>query len=200
MSVFPQTTLTLLQKLAAQTSGTSEAAWIRFFDLYMPAIRRFAEWHAPRNDPDDVVQDVFVKLLDVLRNGVYDPQKGSFRAFLATLIRRHLIGLYRKEQVRGGGGIVSLDDVDLGVPPEQIVQIDLKWRLARHEAAVEHVLTKTALAAQSKNVYRAHVLDGRSAEETAKAFGITKNLVGQIKFRVDRMISVIEVELGEEDI
>ena len=199
MSVFPETSVTLLQKLAAQTSGTSEAAWVRFFDLYIPAIRRFAEWHGPGTDPDDVVQDVCLKLLDILREGEYDPRRGSFRAYLATLIRRHLVDLYRREQARGGGGRVSLDDVELVVPAEQVAQIDLKWRLVRHEAAVEHVLTRTALSAQSKAVYRAHVLEGRPADEVARAFGITKNLVGQIKFRIDRTISAMEAELGGED-
>ena len=73
--------------------------------------------------------------------------------------------------------------------------LDLAWARARHEAAVEHVLTKTALSAQSKAVYRAHVLEGRPAGEVAAEFGITKGNVAKIKFRVEGMAAALEGEL-----
>jgi len=86
---------------------------------------------------------------------------------------------------------------ELSVPAIQPIELDLKWAQAKHAAAVEHVLTKTALSSQSKRVYRAHVLEGRSAEDVATEFGITKNLVGQIKFRVDKAIAIIEEEYAD---
>ena len=75
--------------------------------------------------------------------------------------------------------------------------IDAKWRLARHAAAVEHALTKTALSAQSKAVYRAYVLEERPIGDVAAAFGLSRNAVSQIKTRVERMIAAIEAEYGE---
>lgn len=194
MSAFPPTSLTLLHKLAATATGESEAAWTRFFELYMPAIRRFAEWHGAGRDPDDIVQEVFLQLVEILQNESYSNEKGRFRAFLATLIRRRIIDLYRKDVVRGNIDHLPIDDIELSTPPEQIALIDTKWKLARHEAAVDHVLTKTALAEQSKAIYRAHVLEGKSATDVARKFGVEKNLVAQIKFRIDRMIAVIEAQ------
>ena len=73
--------------------------------------------------------------------------------------------------------------------------LDLAWARARHEAAVEHVLTKTALSAQSKAVYRAHVLEGRPAGDVAAEFGVTKGNVAKIKFRVEGMAAALEGEL-----
>lgn len=196
-SVFPQTSITLIKKLSGEMSGESEVAWTRFFDLYSPAIRKFAEWSGGDRDPDDIVQDVMLRLLEALRNGRYNAGYGRFRSFLATLIRRQLVDLYRREQARGAGLSVPIDDVEPALPPEQAEIIDMKWRLARHEAAVEHVLTRTALSRQSKDIYRAHVIDGRSAADVSKAFGVTKNLVGQVKFRVDRAIAALESELAD---
>ena len=72
--------------------------------------------------------------------------------------------------------------------------IDVKWRLARRTAAVEWALSKTALSAQSKAVYRAYVIDGCPIGEVAAKFAIPRNLVSQIKTRVERMISAIEAE------
>ena len=43
MSVFPETSVTLLAQIAARTAGDDEAAWVRFFELYAPAIGKFVE-------------------------------------------------------------------------------------------------------------------------------------------------------------
>ena len=84
------------------------------------------------------------------------------------------------------------------VQPEQGTALDLAWDRARHEAAVEHVLTKTALSAKTKAVYRAHVIDGKSADGVCRLFGIDGNHLRQIKFRVEKAISLIEAELADE--
>ena len=75
--------------------------------------------------------------------------------------------------------------------------LDAKWRLAQHAAAVEHVLTRTALAQKSKDVYRAYVLEERPIGEVAKAFGIPRNSVSQIKTRVEAMIADFEAMLRD---
>lgn len=77
--------------------------------------------------------------------------------------------------------------------------VDVKWRLARRKAAVEWALTKTALSAQSKAVYRAYVIDERPIGEVAAEFKIPRNSVSQIKTRVERLVSAIESEYGDGD-
>ena len=154
MSAFPETSLTLLKKIAVQVTGEREAAWVRFFGLYEPAIKRFVAYHDSTHDPDDVVQDIFLKLVNIVQSGGYSSDMGSFRAFLATMIRRHLVSLFRKDRARGAGLHVDIDDVEPSVPADVAEQIDIKWRMARHQSAIEHVLTKTAISAQSRDIYR----------------------------------------------
>ena len=198
MSAFPVTSLTLLQKIAVQVTGEREAAWVRFFGLYEPAIKRFVAWHDGTHDPDDVVQDIFMKLVNVVQSGGYDSSKGSFRAFLATMIRRHLVSLYRKDQVRGAGMFVDIDDVEPSVPADVAEQIDAKWRLARHQSAIEHVLTKTAISAQSRAIYRAYVEEERPLDEVAAQFGVSKAAIYKIKSRVEQMAEIIDEEFAGE--
>ena len=198
MSTFPETSLTLLRKIAVQVTGEREAAWVRFFGLYEPAIRRFVAYHDSAHDPDDVVQDIFLKLVNVVQAGRYDSSMGSFRAFLATMIRRHLVSLYRQDQARGAGLHVNIDDVDPAVPADVAEQIDIKWRLARHQSAIEHVLTKTAISAQSRAVYRAYVEDEMPLDDVIAKFGVTKAAVYKIKSRVEQMAAVIEEEFADE--
>lgn len=197
MSAFPLTSMTLIKKIAVEVTGEREAAWVRFFDLYTPSIRRFVEWHDHVHDPDDIVQDIYIKLVDVVRSGKYDASKGSFRTFLATMIRNHLVSLYRKESSRGAGRHVNIDDVEIPVSEDVAVAIDAKWRLARHQSALEHVLTKTAMTAQTRDIYKAYVLDERPVEEVEAKYKVSKNYIYKIKSRIEKMAAVIERELGD---
>ena len=197
MSVFPMTSMTLLQKIAVEITGEREAAWIRFFDLYTPAIRKFVEWHDSTHDPDDVIQDIYIKLVDVVQCGKYDSSKGTFRAFLATMIRNHLVSLYRKESVRGGGLHMSIDEIEIPVSADAAMELDMKWMLARRQSAIEHVLTKTAMNTQTRDIYRAYAIDGHPVEEVEDRFGVNRNYIYKIKSRIEKMAEIIERELGD---
>lgn len=201
MSLFPPTSLTLLRKLAVEVTGGNEASWVRFFDLYTPAIRRFVEWNDHVHDPDDVVQEVYLKLVEIIRAGKYNPDKARFRTFLALLIRRQLITLYRQDQARHVVDRCSIDDLteELSVPSDQREKIDLDWAKAKHEAAVEHVLTKVAMKAQSRDIYRAYVIEERSVEDVAATFGVTPDIIYKVKNRVNKMIEAVELEYAEEE-
>ena len=201
MSLFPPTSLTLLRKLAVEVTGGNEASWVRFFDLYTPAIRRFVEWNDHVHDPDDVVQEVYLKLVEIIRAGKYNPDKARFRTFLALLIRRQLITLYRQDQARHVADRCSIDDLteELSVPSDQREKIDLDWAKAKHEAAVEHVLTKVAMKAQSRDIYRAYVIEERSVEDVAATFGVTPDIIYKVKNRVNKMIAAVEAEYAEEE-
>ena len=84
MSAFPDTPKTLLSRMAAQVTGESEASWVRFFDLYQPVIRKFAEYVGAKAEAEDITQDVFVKLVEVFRKGAYKPDRG----ISAPILRR----------------------------------------------------------------------------------------------------------------
>ena len=201
MANFPETPVTVLARIAAEHTGArDEAAWVRLFELYAPAIRAFAADHGGIGEEEDVVQEIFMRLVEVLHGGRVKIGDGAvkFRSYLATLIRNELVDRWRRKNARGGDNLVSIDDPDVesqvAVDSEIVATIDAKWRLARRTAAVEWALTKTALSAQSKAVYKAYVLEERPIGEVAAKFGIPRNSVSQIKTRVERMISAIEAE------
>lgn len=195
MSAFPETSATLLSKLAAQITGEDEANWARFVDLYVPAIRDFARHRGDGRDVDDVVQEVLAGLVRVLRSGSFSVRegKGNFRAYLAKMIRSQLYMAYRREKARGLGLNVPLDDVQPSVSSQSVTAaIDAEWAAARHRTAVEHVLTKTLVSDLNKRLYRAYVLDDRPIDEVAREFGVTRNQVSQAKVRIGRMVAAIE--------
>lgn len=202
MGTFPDTPVTLLARIAVEATGqrTDEAAWVRLFNLYAPAIRKFAELQGtPATESEDVAQDIFLRLVAILRNGRYRADGGRFRCYLATLVRNELVSRWRKAKARAA--CVPLDAVPVEalatLPPEAAARLDAQWRLARHEAAVEHALTKTALSRRSREIYRAYALEERPIDEVAAAFGVSRNVVAQVKVRVNRMVAALEAEYGE---
>ena len=80
--MIPDTPKTLLRKIAEYANGDDAAEWARFVELYTPVIRQFVSLREDVGaaDADDIVQEIFVRLVGVLRAGTYRPEKGRFRA------------------------------------------------------------------------------------------------------------------------
>lgn len=211
-AVFPQTSVTMIAKIRNLGPGEDSAQWVRFWNMYSLAIRQFAAFKGGEENADDIVMQVLGKLVDVLRSGQYTPEKGKFHSYLATMIVNEVRMAHRSSQARAGDRKVSIDSASttavgddtgtladtLPAPEESPVQIDEEWRNAVLKSATEHVLTKTALSERDRAVYRAFAQEGRDIGEVAKEFGISRNLVSQIKVRIDRRIVAFGRELVEK--
>ena len=198
--MIPDTPKTLLRKIAEYANGDDAAEWARFVELYAPVIRQFMSMREDIGaaDADDMVQEIFVRLVTVLRAGTYRPEKGRFRAYLGTMIRRLLIDRHRRALARGAGREIPADDVELLTEsPDAAEYVDQRLNEARHAAAVEHVLARTMLDARTVAAYRAYALDGEPPDEVAARLGLTLNALRQIKHRVGRMIAAVEAAYGE---
>ena len=198
--MIPDTPKTLLRKIAEYANGDDAAEWARFVELYAPVIRQFVSLREDVGaaDADDIVQEIFVRLVDVLRAGTYRPEKGRFRAYLGAMVRRLLIDRHRRALARGAGDTISVDDVELlSETPDAAAYVDMHLMMARHAAAVEHVLARTMLDARTVAAYREYVLEERPADEVAAAHGLTLNALRQIKFRINRMIAAVEAAYWE---
>ena len=198
MAVFPNTPRTLIRSLGELADRADEAHWARFVELYEPAIREFVRLQdpdIPAADRDDLVQEAFARLVPALRNRVFDPGRGRFRNFLATVVRRLMIDRLRARAARRTDGAVPLDDVEpVAETPAAAELVDMKWRLARHHAAVEHVFAKSALSERSRRVYLMSEVDGLAMKDIAVKLGLASNAVRRIVSRVRRMIAAVEAE------
>ena len=209
MSSFPVTSVTLIQKIKTLAPGEDGAAWVRFWDTYSLAIRRFAALKGGEANADDIVMTVLGKLVSVLREGQYTPERGAFHSYLATMIVNEVHMQHRKDLVRktdqhlsidapiggdGDGGDMTLaDTLQTTVTPADMYEDD--WRQAVLASAVEHVLTKTALSDRDRAVYRAYVQEGRPIGDVAAEFRLSRNSVSQIKTRIERRIVAVGREL-----
>ena len=195
--MFPETPQTLLKKIADLAQGDDAAVWLEFVELYTPPLRNFIRsinQSLAAADVEDAVQEVFIRLTEVLRTNGIDRTKGRFRDYLAAMTRRLLVDRYRAEQSR----LAALDRAANPVRNRETLTdadpgalVDAAWQVAVRKAAIEHVLTQTAVSEQPKRVYRAVVLEQRPLKEVAAEFGITYAAAKQIKSRLDRAVGSI---------
>ena len=213
MSSFPETSFTLLEKIGKLAPGQDEAAWQRLWELYAPALRQFVIWKGGERNADDIVQQVLVKLVDVLRSGHYDAEKGRFHSYLATMAYNEVHMQRRKELARRQDDHLPIDNfVGEGVndgqekteTPDALKadaapagdSLDEDWRRALVAAATEHVLTKTALSERDRSVYRLFRQEERPLEEVADKFGLSRNNVSKICSRIDQRIVAVGREMA----
>ena len=197
MSTFPETSFTLIAKIKDLPPGEDGAAWARFWELYEPAMRAFAVFKGGKANADDIVMSVFGKLVDVLRKGQFDPSKGSFHSYLATMIYNEVHMQHRKDEVRKADSHVPLDETlveSLAAPGAG--DVDADWQRAILQAATTHVLEKTALSERDRAVYAFYVQEGHTIEEASEKFHLTRNNVSQIKTRIERRIAAIGREMA----
>ena len=190
MSSFPTTSTTLLANLAERESGIDQAEWNRFFALYYPVMVEFARARGAGDDSEDVVQEVLADLVKVFQAGRYVRGKGQFKSYLATMLRNELISRFRRMQAKSR---VDGRARSPSAPPAAPSVDDMPaWNLARHRAAVEHVLTRTAISEQSRRIYRELLASGDNCAKVARRMNLPAATVRQVKSRISRMIAAFE--------
>ena len=192
---YPETSVTLFRKLREARAGVDDAAWARFVDLYAPVlyhlVRLISPWMQDA-DVDDAVQEVFIKLISVLRGGVDDASKAKFRTFLSTLVRHLLANRYRAEMARGAdrrADAEAVDSVAGGDDPGAV--IDAKWMAACRLAAEARVMEEFALGAKGREVWRLVSAEGMKVKDAAKLLGIPANTASKTKRRIEAMIAAM---------
>ena len=149
---------------------------------WKPVYVYIRRWGYPSEEAKDLSQGFFSELLerDFLR-GV-SPEKGKFRTFLLTVLKRYLINESERKraQKRGGGKpVLSLDyqraERDYTIMP---VSDETPERTFNRQWALEAM--SRALGALAKemdaetfNAIKPHLAGGPAYEETAKKLGIT---------------------------
>lgn len=149
---FPSTSFSLVVGLQASTLDQRREALESLCRRYWKPVYHFTRraFSKSLEDAKDLAQGFFLDLLEDGSIQSYRPERGTFRAFLKTLLRRFAADVHDQEKAlkRGGGRrIVPLDaearalkDVlpdDRSGSPE--AALDWSWRKETLERAVERV-------------------------------------------------------------
>ncbi len=203
-----QTRLTLLAKL--RDSG-SDRAWEDFYRLYASVITAYGrKLGLDHNAAQDVLQETMVTLMRVLPRFTYDAERGKFRNFLLTIVHRKTLSAHRRSSRRAersldapsgsdDDGPSLLDGMmdDRVMHPSEVMERN--WQASLFDEAVQSVLGDPTLDPKTAAVFKAYFVETQPADAVAKAFGIAKNNVYQIRNRLLNKVKA-EVKRLENDI
>lgn len=170
------TPATLLYRLCEQPDSGD---WERFVRLFTPLLRRWAvRFGVNGNSVEDLLQELFVVLIQKLPEFRYDPSR-SFRAWLWTVFR-HSIVAWQKRQPRTGPALDQLEEL---ASPDAIAEAtEDEYRRYLLSRIVQ--LVQTDFPATTWQIFQQVVIAGRPGVDVAREFGVTVNAVYLARSRV----------------
>jgi RNA polymerase sigma-70 factor, ECF subfamily len=174
--------------LAERVSRGDVAAFETLYDRYAREVFVLAAHVLGRNDADEVVQDVFLKLWQ--RAGQFDPARGSFTAWLMT-IARHRVFDQLKDRRSAVAVAVAIDGLLENVPdpelePDELVS--LAERRATMLAAVRE------LPAEQRRALVLAYFGGLSQSAISELLGVP---LGTVKKRLRLGLAKLRASLSE---
>jgi RNA polymerase sigma factor (sigma-70 family) len=183
-----ETSLSLLQRLRREPDP---ASWQRLVDLYTPLLRDWLRRAALQpQDADDLIQEVFAVLVNEIPQFDYNPERGSFRGWLRTILANRLRGFYRARQnrpvVAGGSGFAHVA-AQLEDPHSELSQL---WNREHDQHVCRRLLEliKPDFEATTWDAFQRVTVDGVKPAQAAKDLGISVNAVFIAKSRVMRRL------------
>jgi len=157
-------------------------AWDRFVALYTPFVIHLLvnRLHVPSQDVADLVQDIFVALLQALPKFDYDRKPGHFRCYLCQVCRSRVCDWQRKQRIAARNGTL------LGVEEDDTDELEKAWEAEHNQFLVRRAL-EVMQAEFQPTTWRAcweFVVNGRSAADVAGELGISENAVFIARHRV----------------
>jgi len=193
---------TLLFRVRDQRDEKSWDEFVEYYKNYIYVVAR--NMNLDHHDAEDILQRVLLKLWEKLPEFEYSEKKGTFRAFLCTIIRNMAIDLFKKKSRSQSKN--SDDEKELfkkyieNISLPEIEEIaEREWKLFLANTAWEKV--QKGLSEKVKQVYLM-LLEGKPLEAVAEAVEIQPNTVYVYKLRVvekiQKEIKRLERELTGE--
>lgn len=191
---FIPTRATLIDRLK---NWQDQASWQDFFDTYWKLIYGLArKFGLSEEDAQDVVQDTMISVANQMPNFKYDPEIGSFKSWLRTLIRWRIADHVRKRGIaitvplqsepEGGDDSFALKEL----PDKNSHTIDQlyeqEWQKNLLDAAIAKV--KRKIDPQKYQIFDCYVNKEWPPEKVAAAFKISVDQVYLAKHRITEMI------------
>ena len=179
MSNIPETSTTLLKDLARDSQ---HARWGEFVARYQPMMESFMSANFPTVDAADAIQETLIALIETFPVYHYVPEeKGSFHNYLTGILRHKALKMLAKESHRSALHEAYAKDAAVGGAASGAD--DGQWRDALFEIALQQFMADDTVADRTKRIFARVAIDGEKPEAVAKAFGVERNAVDQIKSR-----------------
>jgi RNA polymerase sigma-70 factor (ECF subfamily) len=195
----PSTCASLLVRLRDDRDA---AAWAQFVEVYAQLIYRFGRRHGLQDaDAADLTQDSLRVVAGAIKQFEYDPRRGSFRAWLFTVVRNRLLRFRARQDRPGrGSGNSAAQQLLEEVPAreqEQAALWDEDYERRQFAWAAEQVRRQV-----QESTWRAFwrtAVEGESGQEVAAALGMSVAAVYLAKSRVMARLKELIRQLQDTD-
>jgi RNA polymerase sigma-70 factor (ECF subfamily) len=183
MAEIPPTRASLLVRLR---DPRDEAAWREFLDLYAPLLYHYARKQGLQDaDAVDLSQEVVSAVAGAIGRLEYDPQRGSFRGWLFTVVRRKLSNWRRaqKHRPQGSGDTATHRQLEQA-PAAGGTEADweAEWQERVYAWASEEVRRDVSPA--TWQAFCRTAIDGQPGKQVAADLGLTVAAVYHARSRV----------------
>lgn len=204
---YPETPVSLLARIERGRSGNAyELAWSEFFDLYHEALRvsaidtfrRFRWFHVPPELVDEIVADVVVSFFKA--DFSYDPERGGrFRNYLRQLTTWRIMDKLGKLPSRNAEAVekaVEAEAAELLDARRPDGDMDERERAAFRAALLATMLEDVRAQVDPRTIFffEEIKLHGKSPEELAAKFKVSRNVVNNAVYRVLRKLQVLAAQ------
>ncbi|MCM8535320.1 MAG: RNA polymerase sigma factor [Lentisphaeraceae bacterium] len=194
----PRTRQTLLEKLRDRYD---EASWVEFQETYGPYIMRILRaLHMNSHDRDDLHQNIMLISWKSLPKFNYQPEKGSFRAWISTVTRRECGHFIKKRQktfisVNEEESQRLKESLDTLASPDIENNINNEWEKFISEKAWENI--KPRFTEKVLDVFQ-RLSSGEDTVTVAHETGISESSVYVYKKRVLNTLQKEILKLNQE--
>ena len=183
MADIPPTRASLLVRLR---DPRDEAAWREFVDLYAPLIYHYLCKRGLQDaDAVDLSQEVISAVAGAVGRLDYDPQRGTFRGWLFTVVRRKLANWRRaqKHRPRGSGDTATHRRLEQ-CPAAEGTEADweAEWQERVYAWAREQV--QGEVSAATWQAFWRTAIDGQPGKQVAADLGLSVTAVYHARSRV----------------
>jgi RNA polymerase sigma-70 factor (ECF subfamily) len=184
MADFPATRASLLVRLRDPLDG---AAWGQFVGLYAPLIFGYVRKQGLQDaDAADLCQEVLASVAGAVGRLNYDPDRGSFRNWLFTVVRRKLIN-WRVARANKVAQAVSLNNHDCAAdlrdePGGSQAEWQAEWDRRLFAWACEQV--RPTVTASTWQAFWRTAVDGQAGKQVAADLGMSVAAVYLARSRV----------------
>jgi RNA polymerase sigma-70 factor (ECF subfamily) len=199
MEQTPATRPSLLVRLRGPRD---EQAWAEFSAIYAPLVDSLARQKGLQEaDAADLVQEVLRTVAAAIERQMFDPARGSFRAWLFRIARNLMVNflISQRRQPRGSGDtdMQQLLEAWPAQDAEDSALFDAEYKRQLLYWAAEQL--RGEFTERNWQAFWQTGVEGRSAREVAAALGTTVGTVYHYKSRVmARLRRKIEEVQGEE--
>jgi RNA polymerase sigma factor (sigma-70 family) len=183
MAEFPSTHASLLVRLRDAQDGD---AWREFVELYTPLVFGYARKQGLQNaDAADLTQDVLGAVAGSVGRLEYDPERGTFRSWLFTIVRRKLSDwrAARHNRIRCNGDPVPPQFLEQSPAPERAEQEwEADWQRRVFAWACEQVRRDVSDA--TWQAFWRTAFQGESGKQVAAKLGLSVAAVYLARSRV----------------